>query len=221
MSNAFYSESAYNRLTNLDNIEYKIVDFLARSDSKYANYLWKILKYDDQDCLSRENLSYKDKMELLYTNNGESTQSRVFMTPYVDDSWDEQTSHLHIFVNRVFPTNHLTSKVEVCFEIIVHNKIGVIFGDASEFNPESNPVELKDGQPVILYKNRASEMLKDIVATLNGAMVNGVGMFQFNMELSPEERASSTVWNGKKFYGYKLTMSTIMSGVSQTDDCGW
>ena len=221
MSEGFYSGSAFNRLTNLDNIEYKIVDFLAKSDSKYANYLWKILKYDEQDCLSRENLSYKDKMALVYSNNGESTRSRVFMTPYIDDSWDEQSSHLHVYVNRVIPKNRLTANVEICFELVVHNKIGVIYGDASEFNSESNPVELKDGAPVILYKNRASEMLKDVVGALNGQMVNGVGMLQFNMELNPEERAASTVWNGKKFYGYKLTMTTIMSGVSQTDDCGW
>ena len=44
--------NAYNRFVNLDNIEYRIVNYLAKSKTKYANNLWKILKYDTEDCLS-------------------------------------------------------------------------------------------------------------------------------------------------------------------------
>ena len=44
--------NAYNRFVNLDNIEYRIVNYLAKSTTKYANNLWKILKYDTEDCLS-------------------------------------------------------------------------------------------------------------------------------------------------------------------------
>lgn len=36
--------NAYNRFVNLDNIEYRIADFLAKSDNKYADYLFKILR---------------------------------------------------------------------------------------------------------------------------------------------------------------------------------
>ena len=43
--NGFVTGSAFNRYTNLDNIEWKIIDYLVKSKSKYANYLWKILKY--------------------------------------------------------------------------------------------------------------------------------------------------------------------------------
>ena len=34
--------NAYNRFVNLDNIEYRIADFLAKSDNKYADYLFEV-----------------------------------------------------------------------------------------------------------------------------------------------------------------------------------
>ena len=71
--------NAYNRFVNLDNIEYRIVNYLAKSKTKYANNLWKILKYDTEDCLSLPDVSYKDRMALLYKNNGDSTQQLLCM----------------------------------------------------------------------------------------------------------------------------------------------
>ena len=160
--------NAYNRFVNLDNIEYRIVNYLAKSKTKYANNLWKILKYDTEDCLSLPDVSYKDRMALLF---------RVFLTPFTDDGWDVQCSHLHIFVHSVVPQNHITSKVNIGIETIVHNKISNILGDVQ--NEDGNPSELdEDGNPVIIYKNRASTMLKSILADINGQMVAGIGMLQ-------------------------------------------
>ena len=153
--NGFVTGSAFNRYTNLDNIEWKIIDYLVKSKSKYANYLWKILKYDTEDCLTKADLTEKEKWALVYKNNGESTQYRVFMTPFTDDAWEQQSSHLHIYVYGINPMSHITGKVHVGFECIIHNKISNIYGDASEYNPNTNPVELDDnGNPVIEYKSR-------------------------------------------------------------------
>ena len=49
--------NAYNRFVNLDNIEYRIADFLAKSDNKYADYLIKIIKYDTMDTHMRQSLT--------------------------------------------------------------------------------------------------------------------------------------------------------------------
>lgn len=220
-NNGFVTGSAFNRYTNLDNIEWKIIDFLIHSKSKYANYLWKILKYDTEDCLSKPDLTNEEKFALVYKNNGEATPFRVFMNPFVDDAWEEQTSLLHIYVYGINPQNHLTGKVHICFECIVHNKISNVYGDASEYNPDTNPVEIdSSGETVTLYKSRATEMLKDVVAALNGQMVNGIGVLQFNESLSPYDTAKASLWNAKSFFGYRIIMTTIISGVSEDSDCG-
>ena len=220
--NGFVTGSAFNRYTNLDNIEWKIIDYLVKNKSKYANYLWKILKYDTEDCLTKADLTEKEKWALVYKNNGESTQYRVFMTPFTDDAWEQQSSHLHIYVYGINPMSHITGKVHVCFECIIHNKISNIYGDASEYNPNTNPVELDDnGNPVIEYKSRATEMLKDIIAALNGEMVNAIGVLQFNEELSPYDTAKATLWNGKNFFGYRIIMTSLISGVSEDSECGY
>lgn len=220
--NGFVTGSAFNRYTNLDNIEWKIIDYLVKSKSKYANYLWKILKYDTEDCLTKADLTEKEKWALVYKNNGESTQYRVFMTPFTDDAWEQQSSHLHIYVYGINPMSHITGKVHVCFECIIHNKISNIYGDASEYNPNTNPVELDDnGNPVIEYKSRATEMLKDIIAALNGEMINAIGVLQFNEDLSPYDTAKAALWNRKNFFGYRIIMTSLISGVSEDSECGY
>lgn len=222
MNNGFVTGSAFNRYTNLDNIEWKIIDFLIHSKSKYANYLWKILKYDTEDCLSQPDLTEDEKYALVYKNNGDATPFRVFMNPFVDDAWEEQTSLLHIYVYGINPQNQVTGKVHVCFECIIHNKISNIFGDASEYNPRTNPVELdSSGETVIPYKSRATEMLKDVIAALNGQMINGVGVLQFNETLSPYDAAKASLWNSKSFFGYRVIMTSLISGVSECSDCGY
>lgn len=222
MDNGFVTGSAFNRYSNLDNIEWKIINYLVKSKSKYANYLWKVLKYNTEDCLTQPDLTEAEKMALVYKNNGDATPYRVFMSPFVDDAWEVQSSHLHIYLYGITPQNHLTGKVHICFECIVHNKIANILGDASEYNPQTNPVELDEkGDPIILYKSRATEMLKNVIAALNGEMINAVGVMQFNETLSPYDAAKASLWNNRSFFGHRIIMSTIMSGVSECSDCGY
>ena len=65
MDNGFVTGSAYNRFTNLDNIEWRIIEYLVKSKSKYANYLWKILQYNTEDCLSKKDLTEAQKRALI------------------------------------------------------------------------------------------------------------------------------------------------------------
>lgn len=222
MNNGFVTGSAFNRFTNLDNIEWKIIEYLIKSKSKYANYLWKILKYNTEDCLSKPDLTEKEKRGLVYKNNGDAAEYRVFIGPFVDDAYEQQCSLLHVYVYGINPVSHLTGKVHICFECIVHNKISNIYGDASEYNPQTNPVELdENGEPIVPYKSRATEMLKDIIAALNGEMVNAIGVLQFNETLSPYDSSKASLWNGKRFFGHRLIMTTLISGVSECSDCGY
>ena len=92
----------------------------------------------------------------------------------------------------------------------------------SSYSSSTNPSELgPDGQPIIIYKSRASELLKCVLASLNGYFVAGVGTLQFNSKLTgSESKAKMSLWNGKKFFGHMTILSTILSGVSGTPDRG-
>ena len=88
------NDVAFNRFVNLDNIEWHMIMDLVNSESKYARNIWKILKYDTADCLLQDDVSREDRLDLIYTGNGDASVKRVFMTPYVDDGW---TVFLHEF----------------------------------------------------------------------------------------------------------------------------
>lgn len=225
--------NAYNRFTNLDNVEWNIIWHLVNSETKFADMIWKILKYDTEDCLLRDSVPRQDRINLIYTNNGDASVKRVFMTPYIDDAWDVQSSHLHVYVDTLTPKNHLSSVLDVTFETIVHNKISNIIGDGADgekFGVEggecnlgkTNPVEFdENGQPWCTYKSRATVFLKSVLAEFNGTFVNGVGTLQFNSTLSPYSKAENYLWNGRKFYGHMTTMSTILSGTSNNNGVGY
>lgn len=221
--NGFQTGSEFNRLSNLDTIEWSIIQYLVESESKYADNLWKILKYNTEDCLLKETVSKQERLNLIYTNNGEASTKRVFMTPYIDDAFTEQCAHLHIYVGGIYPENHISSKVNIVFETIVHNKISNIYGQATGNDlTVVNPIELDENElPKILYKNRETAMLKSVIADLNGRNVNGVGMLQFNSQLSSNDFSKPYLWNNRSFYGHATTLTTIMSGVSKDSMCGY
>lgn len=233
----FYTNNAeaFNRYVNLDNIEWNMIAYLVDSQTKYARNIWKILKYDSEDCLLQDDVSREDRLNLIYTGNGDSSSKRVFMTPFTDDGWLQQSSHLHIFVNTVTPKNHITSVVNISVETIIHNKIANIIGDA---DPEkliwgadgknnncdmgTNPVEVdKEGNILVPYKNRATVFLKSVLAEFNGLFVNGIGKLQFNAEQSPYAVAKQYLWNNRNYFGHSTMFSTLMSGASESPYRGY
>lgn len=228
---SFYTDeraNAFNRFVNLDNIEWNLIIHLVNSDTKYARNIWKILKYDTADCLLQDDVPREDRLSLIYTGNGDASVKRVFMTPYVDDGWTQQSSHLHIFVGTVEPKNNITAVVNISVETIIHNKIANIMGEADPEalmqNPDgsnnncdmgTNPTEVDaEGNVVTLYKNRATVFLKSVLAEFNGTFVNGVGKLQFNVEMSPYGIARQYLWNNRNFFGHSTVFSTLLSGVS-------
>lgn len=80
-----YSEfNDFNRFQNLDGIEAKIVEHLVNSESKHAQTIWKLLKYNDLNALSKPNLTKKEREALICFDNGYGNTKRVFFQPFVD-----------------------------------------------------------------------------------------------------------------------------------------
>lgn len=219
---SYFNDNAYNRYNDLDGAEWRVIDALVKSDTKYGKYLWKMLKYNKPDCLSGDEVSNKEKYKMIYRDDGEASKYKVFMLPFIDDGWTEQSARLDVYVNRIAPFDYVRSTVDITIEVIVHNKINNIYGDADEDNPLTNPTETdEDGNILIPSKSRATTMLKCILAILNGLYIDGVGTLQCNEQTSPYCGVRNYVWNNRSYFGYSITFSTVMAQASPNPECGW
>ena len=212
-----YSEfNAVNRFQNLDGIEWKIVDHLIHSQTKHADLFWKILKYgSDVYALSKDPVQESDRRALVCTHNGEHTTKRLFLQPFVDDAWSEQCSSVYIYVDEIHPSDQTRANVIVTVEAVVHAKISVIAGDGDELiNPNANPNDSDEqGNIVVTMKNRATVLLKSIMAELNGLFLDGIGYLLIDNKLDQSTGVKSALWNGRAFYGYSIKFGLKLSGV--------
>lgn len=212
----------FNRYTNLDSLEWRILDILLNDKSKHGENLWKMLAYPTQDCLLKDNLSREEKLKLIFQGSELSNDKKVFLMPYTDDTWTAQSARLDIFVEGINPDTHLLSTVIVGFEILVHNKITNILGDADSSISTSNPSELTNGGDLLIpIKNRATTMLKSLLAVLNGKNVNGVGYLQHNNAKNMGIDTQFKMWNNKGYFGFHVKMFTLMSGISESSNDGY
>lgn len=197
----------FNKFHNLDSVETRIINYLKDTNTDDCNRLWKLLKYSDMKALYKDNLSQVDKKNLIYQDKNESN-CRIFAFPYVEDNFTEVCSIIKIYIYSITPVNHLTSTVSIGIDILTHNKISNVYNDEGDILDNGRIVEEN-----ISTKNRNTIILKAILATLNGANIEGVGVLQFNKELSDKCQAEMKLSNNRNFYGYTVVLSCQMSGI--------
>lgn len=207
-----YNNVMFNRFVNLDSIEERIINYLMNSKDVDAERLWKLLRYNDINALSHDNLTREEKSKLIY--RGEESQSddkRVFMQSYLEDKFVVQCSLMKIYVDSVVPTNHLLSIVNVGIDLMSHNKTQIVISDS--FDELENPNTYRPIEENVIYKNRNTLMLKCLLSVLNGATVEGVGQLQFNQQLSVFSQSRSGIFDNRQYNGSKNIISVNMSGV--------
>lgn len=231
--------SEYNRFQNLDGVEYKIVQKLLTLDNKYANNVWRLLKYNTTDALSKPALTSQEKMELIdgtpqnmKVNTGVSSdeiKTRIFLYPFVDDAWTLQATSIYIYINKIEPINANQSNIDVVIETITHAKIGVVATEADTIsNPnETNPndyIYSDDENPYVEYKSRVSVLLKSLLAALNGTPIDGIGPLQFiqvSAGLETKGKVEMNMYNRKSFFGHTIHFNIKMANISDTPNRGY
>lgn len=203
---------AFNRYSNLDSIEDRIINYLIQSDSIHANRIWKLLKYGAKDALLKDNLTTSEKSKLIDTGASDQSEFRIFKQPFMEDAFTVECSMLKFYVDSVVPVNHLIGTVNVGIDIMTHNKIQLVYNDA--FDEIENPDTYRPIEENIITKNRNTLLLKCILAELNGTTIEGVGQLQFNQKLSMFSQARLGLYNNKNYCGYKTLIACQMSGVS-------
>ena len=183
--------SSYNQYDGLQNFTLLIIQHLMLNNED----IWKLLKYDTQDALEKPNLTREEKAKLIYpgASGGDMDDYRVFRTPYLDDLTTNQQAQLRVYLESITPDTRLYGTVDVNIEVICHVKM----------------IELND------YQNRAESIVWQVIKTLNGADVGGIGKLFFDRNGSFYDLIKMNRYNNRNFYGYTITMSTKMGNIAE------
>lgn len=177
----FYDRAGFNLFTTSPDYCYNIMKFLMTSNED----IWKLLYYNTTDALSQPNLTMEQKRNLIYTGTGDSEPYKVFRVPFLDDAFTEQTSQLRIYLGTLLPNNRSWSLNDIYFEVISHVKLSNLDN----------------------YQSRPERMLCELLSTLNGQEIGGVGRLFFDASESMYDNARANIFNNRNFFGYTLIMS--------------
>lgn len=180
----------YNRYKLMPYIPYHIIEYLANNNEN----LWKILKYNTYDCLSQPNLTFEEKMSLIWSHEGNQEDYRVFFTALVENMIPESETMLKIYKDATYPKSPINAIAAYEFDILYGGKIALID---------------YDGYPC----NRGDVCESEILSTLNGVEVGGVGLLEFNREKTTSSMSALNIGNNKNFTGTSLIMAVDISDV--------
>ena len=141
----------YNSLSKLPTIPYNILVYLARQDE----IIWKLLKYNDYDALSKPDLTFDEKIALIW-KSGPQEKFGVFQTMLVEDAICESKCILKIYDYYIHAKELYSSTAVYAFDFLYGGQMSLV-------DYEGTPVSRGD-----LFINR-------ILTVLNGADVGGVG----------------------------------------------
>lgn len=169
----------FNQVDLINNIPSQIALKLLESDN-----LFKLLKYDSPDALER-NISLEDKLKLMNqdgTLEEVKKHTRIWFDPFPinDQTIEDRRSELRIYEHEFIPENTVLTKAVIAFEIIVNNNLS----------------RLSDGS------RRRNRILQEVIQTLNGKEVGGIGFLIFD----PRNSFCKMRYYNNTFTGYHLAM---------------
>ncbi len=188
----------FNSMSALPYIPYNILTYLATQES--AENLWKMLKYNSYDALSKPNLTFDEKLALIW-RFGPQEDYGVFFTNLVEDAIPTSKSILKLYDYYIHASEIQYGTVVYAFDFLFGGQMSLV-----DYN----------GVPV----SRADLFINTILSTLNGAYVGGVGTLTFHDDLSRYNLAKSVIGNSKTFTGVCLYMSVMVGDEGVSTGCG-
>lgn len=187
----------FNSMSSLPYIPYNILIYLARQDS--AEDIWKMLKYNSYDALSKPNLTFNEKLELIW-KSGPQEKYGVFFTNLVEDLICESKCIFKLYNYYIHANELYTGTTVYAFDFIYGGQMSLV-----EYN----------GTPV----SRGDLFMNKILATLNGADVGGVGKLTFFNDMSRYVLGKSVIGNSKTFTGVQLFMAVNVGDTGEFYGC--
>lgn len=185
----------YNSMSMLSNIPYNILTYLAKEEQ----ILWKLLAYNSYDALSKPDLTFSEKMDLIWKEGPQEPYS-VFMTNIIDDAIPESKTILKIYNYYIHAKDLYLAPTVYAFDILYGPKMSLV-----EYN----------GIPV----SRADLFVNRILTLLNGVEVGGVGKLVFFDDMSRYDLGRTVIGNSKTFTGYQLFLSVNVGDTGRDEGC--
>lgn len=176
------NNNEYNQYKQLPQMPYNIVSYLLLNN----NDIWKLLYYTESNALDRTNITIDEKKSLIYNGESISDNKRVFFQPFTDDAFTEPCALLRVYPVTIIPENSYIGIVDFAIEIMSHVKI----------NQLNN------------YSTRILTMLQQVIETLNGVNINGIGNMFFDKKGSYGDVARLNIYNNRNYLGYTVVLST-------------
>ena len=153
----------YNKYKGVDEFPYKCVETLMDNNEM----IWKLLKYPAPDAWNQPNLTHLEKAAMIYNGDEDATPFHIFMDTGIPDVWTHETSIIKASLLDLYPDNRTYGTIAILFEIYSHYKI----------NHLTN------------YRTRIDMITQQILETMNGAILGGIGRFHFDRAGYQSDRA--------------------------------
>jgi hypothetical protein len=186
----------FNKFVSLPSVPYKIIAYLAENNDR----LFKVLYYNDIDALSKPNLTLEQKMDMIYVDEGKEVEKHLFLKPLVGEEMVDSQSQLRIYKYAISPIDAMSAVVNYRFDIITGSKISLVYDED-------------------ILCSRLDIIESEILNTLNGIDLFGTGYFQFNRDLSTQDKQILTLSNSKNFFGSILIMSIRWINLEGDNTC--
>lgn len=181
----------HSNFINVRDLTRKIVDYLFDNSKD----LWKLLYYTDSQPTFQPDLDVSQKANMICKEymlpNDMVTKSVLFQTE-IDEAFITNIPQLRIEIGDIYPYQALNAAVQVCFQIIVPNKLQIISTEFSDVD------------------DRAFAIFTELAKTLNGTYIPESGSKgEMYMNLSAgygRQTGAVRERNNKNYSGYWVTM---------------
>lgn len=181
------TQDFYNKFNLFPNYSYNVIKYLVANNET----IFRLLKYNDADAWrvdsNHPNLTVAEKGALIYDGIKKETDCRIFNSTGQNESWDIETSVLRISPIELIPVNYIYGKVVIGFEVFSHVQC----------------VSLSN------YQNRIDLIIQQLLETLNGSVISGLGRLFFDLKSSSKCRIYSI--GSIPYRGKMLVMCNYMT----------
>ena len=183
-------EAQNNKLLSMPYIPFKIVMALLKNDN-----FCKLIYYNTMDALDRPNLTVQQKRELIWDGTMDRMDKfNIFLTNVQPNEEIENRTIMKLYKYQTAPVTNVRAVLSYRFDILFGSKIPLV---------KLNGVTC----------NRGDVIEMEIMRTLNGEDVAGVGFLQYDERLSSLCSSRVGIGNNYTFTGLTIVMATQVMDV--------
>lgn len=182
---------AYTSFKEVPQFPYKIIEVFLTSDEEMVEKFWKLLKYVDVDALEKPNLTYEEKIDMIWNGDSVEQKYNIFLKPLIGSSLDtaEAQTQLRLYRYTISPNTQLEAVIAFEADFITNEKTCLVYQDG-------------------ILCERTDLMETMFLDIINGRDIGiGNGVLTFNREMSRSCSSQLNIGNSKTFFGRSLVFA--------------